>query len=176
MRRLTASGGTGQSPKPPLSLCAACAVSWATDSGYGGFEGGPGNGRPRRQTDHGSGVTSLLTSLDCSPYLPSFPYTHLHHRPNDPLRNRLWFQLTRTIEAFFAVPASQPFRIDLYEQFIRDFSSKLDPLKHASIAVSVARSYEGASPPSGGVDGRSVLELTLPLRNDYRPASLDRLP
>lgn len=56
---------------------------------------------------------------------------------------RLWFQLTRTIESFFAVPSSQPFRIDLYEQFIREFGGKLDPLKHAAIAVSVARSYEG---------------------------------
>lgn len=51
--------------------------------------------------------------------------------------------MTRTIESFFAVPSSQPFRIDLYEQFIRDFGGKLDPLKHAAIAVSVARSYEG---------------------------------
>lgn len=72
-----------------------------------------------------------LSVLEASPLTTSIP------------NYRLWFQLTRTIESFFAVPSSQPFRIDLYEQFIRDFGGKLDPLKHAAIAVSVARSYEG---------------------------------
>ncbi|GAA5916175.1 hypothetical protein JCM5296_003954, partial [Sporobolomyces johnsonii] len=58
----------------------------------------------------------------------------------------LWFQLTTTIEAFFAVPSSAPFRIDLYESFIKDFASKLDQLKLAGIAVTVARTYsEGTS-------------------------------
>jgi len=55
--------------------------------------------------------------------------------------------LTRSIEAFFAVPASASFRIDLYDNFIKDFANKLDQLKLASIAVSVARTYSGASSP-----------------------------
>ncbi|GEM12868.1 26S proteasome regulatory subunit N9 [Rhodotorula toruloides] len=46
--------------------------------------------------------------------------------------------------SFFAVPSSAPYRIDLYESFIKDFASKLDPLKHASIAVAVARTYSDA--------------------------------
>ncbi|POY72842.1 hypothetical protein BMF94_4097 [Rhodotorula taiwanensis] len=84
---------------------------------------------------------TYLAQALTSPHLPSElkPFYEAFDRF---WRNRLWFQLTRTIESFFAVPASQPFRIDLYEQFVRDFSNKLDPLKHASIAVSVARSYE----------------------------------
>lgn len=55
--------------------------------------------------------------------------------------NRLWYQLTSTIESFFSVPSSAPFRIDLYESFIKDFANKLDQLKLASIAVIVARTY-----------------------------------
>ncbi|BGP27334.1 26S proteasome regulatory subunit [Rhodotorula toruloides] len=70
--------------------------------------------------------------------------------------NRLWFQLTRTIESFFAVPSSAPYRIDLYESFIKDFASKLDPLKHASIAVAVARTY------SDGTAAVSFLDTLLP--------------
>ncbi|BGP35035.1 26S proteasome regulatory subunit [Rhodotorula toruloides] len=70
--------------------------------------------------------------------------------------NRLWFQLTRTIESFFAVPSSAPYRIDLYESFIKDFASKLDPLKHASIAVAVARTY------NDGTAAVSFLDTLLP--------------
>jgi len=54
--------------------------------------------------------------------------------------------LTSTIEAFFSVPSSAPFRIDLYESFIKEFANKLDQLKLASIAVIVARTYSGTSP------------------------------
>ncbi|BGO95186.1 hypothetical protein NBRC10512_000969 [Rhodotorula toruloides] len=70
--------------------------------------------------------------------------------------NRLWFQLTRTIESFFAVPSSAPYRIDLYESFIKDFALKLDPLKHASIAVAVARTY------NDGTAAVSFLDTLLP--------------
>ncbi|GAA5903074.1 proteasome regulatory particle lid subunit RPN9 [Sporobolomyces salmoneus] len=55
--------------------------------------------------------------------------------------NRLWYQLTATLESFFSVPSSAPFRIDLYESFIKDFQSKLDQLKLAGIVVTVARTY-----------------------------------
>ncbi|GAA5931010.1 PCI domain-containing protein [Sporobolomyces koalae] len=55
--------------------------------------------------------------------------------------NRLWFQLTATIESFFSVPSSAPFRIDLYDSFIKEFASKLDQLKLAEIVVTVARTY-----------------------------------
>ena len=57
--------------------------------------------------------------------------------------HRLWYQLTATIESFFSAPASAPFRIDLYESFIKDFANKLDQLKLAAIAVTVARTYSG---------------------------------
>ncbi|BGP11053.1 26S proteasome regulatory subunit [Rhodotorula toruloides] len=70
--------------------------------------------------------------------------------------NRLWFQLTRTIESFFAGPSSAPYRIDLYESFIKDFALKLDPLKHASIAVAVARTY------NDGTAAVSFLDTLLP--------------
>ncbi|GAA5866077.1 hypothetical protein JCM3774_000018 [Rhodotorula dairenensis] len=97
----------------------------------------PGGGAGQQQRDPETYLAQALTS----PHLPAElkPFYEAFDRF---YRNRLWFQLTRTIESFFAVPSSQPFRIDLYEQFIRDFAGKLDPLKHASIAVSVARSYE----------------------------------
>ncbi|GAA5987510.1 hypothetical protein JCM5350_003109 [Sporobolomyces pararoseus] len=55
--------------------------------------------------------------------------------------NRLWYQLTATIESFFSAPSSAPFRIDLYESFIKDFANKLDQLKLAGIVVTVARTY-----------------------------------
>ncbi|GAA6001587.1 proteasome regulatory particle lid subunit RPN9 [Rhodotorula paludigena] len=91
------------------------------------------------QVDRADPQTYLAQALT-SPQLPDElkPFYHAFERF---YANRLWFQLTRSIEAFFAVPSSAPFRIDLYDSFIRDFASKLDQLKLASIAVSVARTY-----------------------------------
>jgi hypothetical protein len=123
MRLLTAFTATGQSGLARFSL----AWGWTAPARSGQSTLFFGWAR-RRMTPR---VARPCPDLEPSPLTTSIP------------NYRLWFQLTRTIESFFAVPSSQPFRIDLYEQFIRDFGGKLDPLKHAAIAVSVARSYEG---------------------------------
>ncbi|ORY57988.1 hypothetical protein BCR35DRAFT_309515 [Leucosporidium creatinivorum] len=65
--------------------------------------------------------------------------------------HKLWFQLTSTIEAFVAAPSSGPFQIDLWNSFIKDFSSKLNQLKLVSIGIAVARQFQE------GTDGREFL-------------------
>lgn len=79
------------------------------------------------------------------PSAPSRTQTSTTTLTNPPssLPNRLWFQLTSTIEAFISVPSSGPYQIELYEQFITDFSSKINQLKLVSIGISVARQFSG---------------------------------
>ncbi|BGP19739.1 hypothetical protein JCM10213_004387 [Rhodosporidiobolus nylandii] len=70
--------------------------------------------------------------------------------------NRLWYQLTLTLSSFLSHPSSAPFRTDLYTHFISTFAAKLDPLRHAQLAVSVARTY------SSGADAVAFLDGLLP--------------
>ncbi|CEQ43232.1 SPOSA6832_05144 [Sporobolomyces salmonicolor] len=93
--------------------------------------------RPDPQVYLAQALTSAQLPEELKPFYQAFERFYSH---------RLWFQLTTTIEAFFAIPSSAPFRIDLYESFIKDFASKLDQLKLAGIAVTVARTYSGLSP------------------------------
>ncbi|GAA5940355.1 hypothetical protein JCM1841_003918 [Sporobolomyces salmonicolor] len=103
--------------------------------------------RPDPQVYLAQALTSAQLPEELKPFYQAFERFYSH---------RLWFQLTTTIEAFFAVPSSAPFRIDLYESFIKDFASKLDQLKLAGIAVTVARTY------SEGTAAVAFLETFIP--------------
>lgn len=56
---------------------------------------------------------------------------------------RLWFQLTQTLETFVSIPASSPFQIELYSNFIATFEAKMNQLKLAKIGIVVARQFNG---------------------------------
>lgn len=60
---------------------------------------------------------------------------------------KLWYQLTLTVEQFLNHPDSQqpPIQIDLYEKFVRRFSSKINQLQLAGIGVKVARQHADAT-------------------------------
>ncbi|GAA5838152.1 hypothetical protein JCM3766R1_001841 [Sporobolomyces carnicolor] len=88
--------------------------------------------RPEPQVYLAQALSSPQLPQDLKPFYQAFERFY---------SNRLWYQLTATIESFFSAPASAPFRIDLYESFIKDFANKLDQLKLAAIAVTVARTY-----------------------------------
>ncbi|GAA5900747.1 hypothetical protein JCM8208_004601 [Rhodotorula glutinis] len=103
--------------------------------------------RPEPQVYLAQALSSPQLPEELKPFYQAFERFHT---------NKLWYQLTRSIEAFFAVPASASFRIDLYDNFIKDFANKLDQLKLASIAVSVARTY------SDGNLAVSFLDTLLP--------------
>lgn len=73
----------------------------------------------------------------------SFRRSALAHAYRD--HNRLWYQLTLTIEEFLRQSRSAPFQIGLYRQFIEPFSNKLNQLKLASIGITVSRQFSGSS-------------------------------
>lgn len=60
---------------------------------------------------------------------------------------RLWHQLTKKLFEFFDVPAARPFRVDVFERFVRDFESKINQLRLAEMGVKVARDIDSMCLP-----------------------------
>ncbi|CBQ71239.1 related to 26S proteasome regulatory particle chain RPN9 [Sporisorium reilianum SRZ2] len=82
--------------------------------------------------EHAAASSSTPASL--KPFYPKLQ--QLHDR-------KLWYQLTLTVEEFLNHPDSQkpPIQIELYDKFVRRFSSKINQLQLAAIGVKVARQY-----------------------------------
>ena len=57
---------------------------------------------------------------------------------------RLWHQLTKKLFEFFDVPAARPYRVDVFERFVRDFESKINQLRLAEMGVKVAKDIDSA--------------------------------
>lgn len=55
---------------------------------------------------------------------------------------RLWHQLTLKLVEFFDHPLSRPYRVDVFDRFVRDFESKLNQLKLVEMGVKVAREID----------------------------------
>jgi len=57
---------------------------------------------------------------------------------------RLWHQLTKKLFEFFDFPAALPYRVDVFERFVRDFESKINKLRLAEMGVKVAKDIDSA--------------------------------
>ena len=55
---------------------------------------------------------------------------------------RLWHQLTQKLFEFFAHSASQPYRVDVFERFVRDFEGKLNQLRLVEMGVKVSKDID----------------------------------
>ncbi len=55
---------------------------------------------------------------------------------------RLWHQLTKKLFEFYDHPQALPFRVDVFERFVRDFETKLNQLRLAELGVKVAKDIE----------------------------------
>ena len=58
------------------------------------------------------------------------------------LTSRLWHQITLNLVEFFDDPISQPYQVDVYDRFVRDFAPKLNPLKLVEMGVKVSRQID----------------------------------
>lgn len=58
---------------------------------------------------------------------------------------KLWYQLTNSVQEFLSIPSSFPLQISFYNNFIKEFKSKINPLKHVEIAVAVSQRFSDAS-------------------------------
>ena len=57
---------------------------------------------------------------------------------------RLWHQLTKKLFEFFDFPAALPYRVDVFERFVRDFENKINKLRLAEMGVKVAKDIDSA--------------------------------
>ncbi|KAF8153826.1 hypothetical protein B0H34DRAFT_783971 [Crassisporium funariophilum] len=55
---------------------------------------------------------------------------------------KLWHQLTQKLFQFIDHPQTQPYRVDVFERFVRDFESKINQLRLAEMAVKVSQNID----------------------------------
>ena len=83
---------------------------------------------------------------------------------------RLWHQMTLKLIEFFDDPLSQQYQVDVYDRFVRDFASKLNPLKLVEMGVKVSRQIDSKQFTWGSYTWTSLINSTL------RPFGLYRFP
>lgn len=68
-------------------------------------------------------------------------------RPNERARqltcfSRLWHQLTLQLFAFLENPLSKPYRVNVFEQFVRDFEARINQLRLVELGVKVSKEID----------------------------------
>ncbi|KAH6890846.1 proteasome 26S subunit [Coprinopsis sp. MPI-PUGE-AT-0042] len=88
---------------------------------------------PKLVLDEFIGTALSATPAELHPYFESF--RNLYSR-------KLWHQLTTKLNQFFDEPNARPYRVDVFERFVRDFESKLNQLRLVELAVKVAKDID----------------------------------
>ena len=57
---------------------------------------------------------------------------------------RLWHQLTIKLLEFFDSPLTRPYRVDVFNKFVRDFEAKLNQLRLVEMGVKVSKEIDSA--------------------------------
>ncbi|KAJ6618236.1 hypothetical protein B0H10DRAFT_2164166 [Mycena sp. CBHHK59/15] len=60
----------------------------------------------------------------------------------DLYNKKLWHQLTLKLFAFLDHPASKPYRVDVFETFVRDFEPKINQLRLVEMGVKVSKEID----------------------------------
>ncbi|KAF8963313.1 hypothetical protein BDZ97DRAFT_1043520 [Flammula alnicola] len=55
---------------------------------------------------------------------------------------KLWHQLTQKLFQFFDQPQAVPYRVDVFERFVRDFETKINQLRLAEMGVKIAKDID----------------------------------
>ncbi|KAF8512952.1 hypothetical protein BU17DRAFT_77321 [Hysterangium stoloniferum] len=79
-------------------------------------------------------LTTIVSTVppDLHPLLESFKT--LHHR-------KLWHQLTQTVSRFVDHPLSKPYRVDVFDKFVRDFEPKMNQLTLVQLGAKVSKEF-----------------------------------
>ncbi|KAG6827558.1 hypothetical protein H0H92_011309 [Tricholoma furcatifolium] len=67
------------------------------------------------------------------PYFEAFRTLHTR---------KLWHQLTQKLKAFFDDELSRPYRVDVFERFVRDFEARINQLRLVEMGVKVSREID----------------------------------
>ena len=81
------------------------------------------------------------------------------------LHYRLWHQITLKLLEFFDHPLSKPYRVDVFDKFVRDFEGKLNQLRLVEMAVKVSKEIDSAFYPAVSVkqDSHSSFSRHFPI-------------
>jgi 26S proteasome regulatory subunit N9 len=60
-------------------------------------------------------------------------------------RSRLWHQLTKKLFEFFDHPRARPYRVEVFQRFVRDFETKINQLRLSEMGVKVAKDIDSMS-------------------------------
>ncbi|KAJ8690842.1 26S proteasome regulatory subunit [Pleurotus ostreatus] len=88
---------------------------------------------PKLDLDSFIGTALSSTPAELHPFFESF--RSLYTR-------KLWHQLTQKLFAFVDHPASKPYRVNVFNIFVRDFESKMNQLRLVEMGVKVAKDIE----------------------------------
>lgn len=88
---------------------------------------------PKLNLDEFVATALSATPAELHPFFESFGKLHTR---------KLWHQLTLKLYEFFDHPLSRPFRVNVFEQFVRDFESKLNQLKLVEMGTKVSKEID----------------------------------
>ncbi|KAI9509911.1 hypothetical protein F5148DRAFT_977570 [Russula earlei] len=79
-------------------------------------------------------ITAIsATPSELHPFFESFQ--NLYSR-------KLWHQLTQRVDEFFDHPLANPYRVDVYTRFVRDFEERLNPLRLAEMGIKISQDID----------------------------------
>ncbi|KAG6908645.1 hypothetical protein DXG01_003823 [Tephrocybe rancida] len=80
----------------------------------------------------------IATALSATP-----PSLHPYFEAFRTLHTRkLWHQLTQKLKAFFDDEESRPYRVDVFERFVRDFEARINQLRLVEMGVKVSKEID----------------------------------
>ncbi|KAJ3508853.1 hypothetical protein NLJ89_g5527 [Agrocybe chaxingu] len=88
---------------------------------------------PKLVLDEFIGTALSATPAELHPLFESFRTLYTR---------KLWHQLTKKLFEFFNHPLSHPYRVEVFERFVRDFEGKINQLRLAEMGVIVAKDID----------------------------------
>ncbi|KAJ2916365.1 hypothetical protein MD484_g4059, partial [Candolleomyces efflorescens] len=79
------------------------------------------------------GTAVSATPAELHPYFRAFQ--NLYTR-------KLWHQLTKKLFEFYDQPSARPYRVDVFERFVRDFENKINQLRLVEMGVKVSKDID----------------------------------
>ncbi|KZT00244.1 uncharacterized protein LAESUDRAFT_709155 [Laetiporus sulphureus 93-53] len=89
--------------------------------------------RPKLDVDEYLSQGVSATPAELHPFFESFQVLY---------SRKLWHQLTNKLFEFLDHPLSRPYRVDVFDKFVRDFESKLNQLRLVEMGVKVSKEID----------------------------------
>ncbi|KAJ2445578.1 26S proteasome regulatory subunit [Coemansia sp. RSA 2440] len=70
---------------------------------------------------------------------------HFFTEFEDLYERKIWHQLTKLVETFINIPEAAPFRIGIYNEFVRDWQKYMNKVKLVLFALAAARQFDSIS-------------------------------